>query len=148
MAETPAAPHRTTGSTLLHPLSALLGIPLDQVSGAELREGFGVLGPGAAGRQRASSVFAAVFLRRCLCGGVFVAVPRQAAGCCWGCCGARRELSRCQEVCNAEREAQVLPNAFLPGAGQLGTVFGVAAVQRSLLAACECVMKRRASVRR
>lgn len=32
MAEVPAAPHRTTGSTLLHPLSALLGIPLDQVS--------------------------------------------------------------------------------------------------------------------
>uniref|UniRef100_A0A8C3KZE5 Membrane bound O-acyltransferase domain containing 1 n=1 Tax=Chrysolophus pictus TaxID=9089 RepID=A0A8C3KZE5_CHRPC len=32
MAETPAAPHRTTGSTLLHPLSALLGIPLDQIN--------------------------------------------------------------------------------------------------------------------
>lgn len=31
MAEPPGAPHRTTGSTLLHPLSALLGIPLDQV---------------------------------------------------------------------------------------------------------------------
>lgn len=31
MAEAPGAPHRTTGSTLLHPLSALLGIPLDQV---------------------------------------------------------------------------------------------------------------------
>uniref|UniRef100_A0A8B9TZK1 Membrane bound O-acyltransferase domain containing 1 n=1 Tax=Anas zonorhyncha TaxID=75864 RepID=A0A8B9TZK1_9AVES len=32
MAEVPAAPHRTTGSTLLHPLSALLGIPLDQIN--------------------------------------------------------------------------------------------------------------------
>lgn len=31
MAEPPGAPHRTTGSTLLHPLSGLLGIPLDQV---------------------------------------------------------------------------------------------------------------------
>ncbi|KAJ7396764.1 Lysophospholipid acyltransferase 1 [Pitangus sulphuratus] len=32
MAEPPGAPHRTTGSTLLHPLSALLGIPLDQIN--------------------------------------------------------------------------------------------------------------------
>ncbi|XP_068787795.1 lysophospholipid acyltransferase 1 isoform X3 [Struthio camelus] len=32
MAETPGAPHRTTGSTLLQPLSALLGIPLDQIN--------------------------------------------------------------------------------------------------------------------
>ncbi|RLW04521.1 hypothetical protein DV515_00005861 [Chloebia gouldiae] len=32
MAEAPGAPHRTTGSTLLHPLSALLGIPLDQIN--------------------------------------------------------------------------------------------------------------------
>ncbi|KAM9165058.1 lysophospholipid acyltransferase 1 isoform 1-T1 [Pangshura tecta] len=32
MAETPSVPYRTTGSTLLHPLSQLLGIPLDQVN--------------------------------------------------------------------------------------------------------------------
>ncbi|XP_005150023.2 lysophospholipid acyltransferase 1 isoform X1 [Melopsittacus undulatus] len=32
MAEPPGAPHRTTGSTLLHPLSGLLGIPLDQIN--------------------------------------------------------------------------------------------------------------------
>ncbi|KAJ7415503.1 hypothetical protein WISP_78046 [Willisornis vidua] len=32
MAEPAGAPHRTTGSTLLHPLSALLGIPLDQIN--------------------------------------------------------------------------------------------------------------------
>ncbi|EMP40406.1 Lysophospholipid acyltransferase 1 [Chelonia mydas] len=31
MAEAPGVPYRTTGSTLLHPLSQLLGIPLDQV---------------------------------------------------------------------------------------------------------------------
>lgn len=37
MAEPPGAPHRTTGSTLLHPLSALLGIPLDQVRRRECR---------------------------------------------------------------------------------------------------------------
>uniref|UniRef100_A0A8D0HNV6 Membrane bound O-acyltransferase domain containing 1 n=1 Tax=Sphenodon punctatus TaxID=8508 RepID=A0A8D0HNV6_SPHPU len=32
MAEAPSLPYRTTGSTLLHPLSELLGIPLDQVN--------------------------------------------------------------------------------------------------------------------
>ncbi|XP_038246283.1 lysophospholipid acyltransferase 1 isoform X3 [Dermochelys coriacea] len=32
MAEAPGVPYRTTGSTLLHPLSQLLGIPLDQVN--------------------------------------------------------------------------------------------------------------------
>ncbi|XP_053914859.1 lysophospholipid acyltransferase 1 isoform X3 [Cuculus canorus] len=32
MAPPPGSPHRTTGSTLLHPLSALLGIPLDQIN--------------------------------------------------------------------------------------------------------------------
>ncbi|XP_025061520.1 lysophospholipid acyltransferase 1 isoform X2 [Alligator sinensis] len=32
MAEAPSLPYRTTGSTLLHPLSRLLGIPLDQVN--------------------------------------------------------------------------------------------------------------------
>lgn len=31
MGESPGALYRTTGSTLLHPLSGLLGIPLDQV---------------------------------------------------------------------------------------------------------------------
>lgn len=47
MAEAPGAPHRTTGSTLLHPLSALLGIPLDQV---RLRAAAGPGGILSAGR--------------------------------------------------------------------------------------------------
>lgn len=100
MAEPPGAPHRTTGSTLLHPLSALLGIPLDQV---RLRAQPAAPGPGRQGtpcppkarEQRGEPAVgarlgggrAAVtgkafrFSRQCLA--LFVLSQEVAAGCCW-----------------------------------------------------------------
>lgn len=82
MAEAPAAPHRTTGSTLLHPLSALLGIPLDQVSRAEPGEGSASaalrLARRAARRLRGAGR-ALGFLCFAVGRRVFVAVPRRVA---------------------------------------------------------------------
>lgn len=131
-ARSPASHHRLHVAT---PAERAARHPAGSGEPRGARGGLGVRGPAPCPQGGPAAARCGAGARLPLfCGGT----PRfcggaPAGGCCWGCCGAQRELSRCREVCNADsaaRAAQVLPNAFLRRAGALGAAFEDAAVGR------------------